>query len=44
MTQLSEFRREKDRFFALDSQSPLTPDQKSAFIGHKLSKSQRSQA
>lgn len=33
MTQLSEFRREKDQFFALDSQSPLTPDQKRAFHG-----------
>jgi uncharacterized protein (DUF1684 family) len=33
MTQLSEFRREKDQFFALDAQSPLTPDQKRAFHG-----------
>jgi uncharacterized protein (DUF1684 family) len=33
MTQLSEFRREKDQFFAPDSQSPLTPDQKRTFHG-----------
>lgn len=33
MTQLSEFRRQKDRFFALNSQSPLSPDQKRAFRG-----------
>jgi uncharacterized protein (DUF1684 family) len=33
VTQLSEFRREKDQFFALDPQSPLTPDQKRAFQG-----------
>lgn len=33
MTQLSEFRRQKDRFFALNSQSPLMPDQKQAFHG-----------
>lgn len=33
MTQLSELRREKDQFFALNSQSPLTPDQKRAFHG-----------
>ena len=33
MTRLSEFRREKDQFFALDPQSPLTPDQKRAFHG-----------
>ena len=33
MSQLSEFRREKDRFFATDSQSPLTPEQKRHFHG-----------
>ena len=33
MTQWSEFRREKDQFFGLDPQSPLTPDQKRAFHG-----------
>jgi uncharacterized protein (DUF1684 family) len=33
MTSLNEFRREKDRFFALDSQSPLTLEQKKDFHG-----------
>jgi uncharacterized protein (DUF1684 family) len=33
MDQLSEFRREKDRFFAADQQSPLTPDQQRHFHG-----------
>jgi uncharacterized protein (DUF1684 family) len=33
MNQLSEFRREKDRFFATDLQSPLTPEQKRHFRG-----------
>ncbi len=33
MTELEEFRAEKDRFFASDPQSPLQPDQKRAFKG-----------
>ncbi len=33
MTELEEFRSEKDHFFVSDSQSPLRPDQKRAFEG-----------
>ena len=33
MSQLKEFRREKDAFFASDPQSPLTPEQQRAFKG-----------
>ena len=33
MTALEEFRMEKDRFFATDHQSPLTPSQKRSFHG-----------
>jgi uncharacterized protein (DUF1684 family) len=33
MTELSEFRKEKDSFFTHHPQSPLTPDQKSDFHG-----------
>ena len=33
MTQLSEFRQEKDQFFVSDPQSPLTPEQKRDFRG-----------
>jgi uncharacterized protein len=35
MTELEEFRAEKDRFFASDPHSPLQPDQKRAFTGLK---------
>lgn len=33
MTSLKDFRKMKDEFFAHDSQSPLTPEQKKAFKG-----------
>ncbi len=33
MTDLNEFRKMKDAFFAQDGQSPLTPGQKKAFTG-----------
>ena len=33
MSELDEFRREKDTFFASHPQSPLTPEQKKAFEG-----------
>ena len=35
MTELDEFRKMKDDFFAKDGQSPLTPGQKQAFKGLK---------
>jgi uncharacterized protein (DUF1684 family) len=35
MSALDEFRREKNLFFKLDAQSPLTPDQREAFEGLK---------
>jgi uncharacterized protein len=33
MTELEEFRKEKDNFFKTHPQSPLTPDQKKTFTG-----------
>ena len=36
MTELDEFRKMKDDFFAHDGQSPLTPGQKQAFKGLKV--------
>lgn len=33
MSPLSEYRKEKDRYFATGAQSPLTPEQKQAFTG-----------
>jgi uncharacterized protein (DUF1684 family) len=33
MSELTEFRKEKDRFFKLSPQSPLDPEQKKAFEG-----------
>jgi uncharacterized protein (DUF1684 family) len=33
MSDLDEFRQEKDRFFATDDESPLTPEQKENFKG-----------
>jgi len=33
MSELTDFRREKDDFFEHDSQSPLTPEQKRSFTG-----------
>lgn len=33
MSELTDFRREKDEFFGRHPQSPLTPDQKRGFVG-----------